>query len=230
MTPKHIGIIMDGNRRFAKKLMLKPWQGHEIGSQKIQQLIDWCLEYEVSDLTLYAFSLENFDSRPRNEFDYLIKLFKQNIGELKTKELNERNIRINFIGRLNLFEKELYDSMQTLMEETKNNNKLTINIAMAYGGKSEVIDAVKQITKQAIEGKINIEEINEKTFSKHLYLDKEPDLIIRTGGEIRTSNFLPIQSVYSEWIFLDKKFPEFDKEDFTKCLEEYQLRERRFGN
>ena len=229
-VPEHIGIILDGNRRFAKRLMVKPWKGHEWGAKKLERLIEWIIEYKIKELTIYALSVQNFFSRPKKELNYLFNLFKKELKNLMNdKRIDEYKIKINFIGRLNLFDKELYGLMKKIMEKTKNNKNITINLAMAYGGKEEIVDAIKKIAHQIKEGKLDINEINEDSFKEFLYLKSSPDLIIRTGGEKRTSNFLNYQADYSEWIFLDIMWPEFEKKDFVKCLNEYSKRKRRLG-
>ena len=229
--PKHIGIILDGNRRFAKKLMMKPWMGHEWGAQKVEKLFDWCKELGVKEITLYAFSIQNFN-RPKEEFDYLMNIFKKEFNRLLNDEilkLEKDKVRINFIGRIWKFPEDIQDIMKKLMYKTKDYNNYTINFAMAYGGREEVLDAVKRIGEKVKNGKLDINEINEEIFSENLYMDHEPDLIIRTGGEKRTSNFLIWQSWYSEWLFLEKTWPEFEKEDLIKAIEDFSQRERRFG-
>lgn len=229
-VPRHIGIILDGNRRFAKRLMIKPWKGHEWGAKKIEKLIEWVSEYKIKELTLYTLSVQNFFSRPKDELNYLFDLFKKELGSLMNdKKFDKYKIKINFIGRLNLFDKELQKLMEKIMEKTKGNKNITINFAMAYGGREEIIDAVKKIAQQTKEGKLNINKINEDSFGDFLYLKDSPELIIRTGKEKRTSNFLNYQAGYSEWIFLDIMWPEFKKEDFVKCLNEFSSRKRRFG-
>jgi len=226
-VPKHIGIVLDGNRRFAKRLMIKPWKGHEWGAKKVEKLFEWCKEFDIKELTLYAFSMQNFD-RPKNEFDYLMNFFKEAFPKaLKDPRLDY--IKVNFIGRIHLFPKDVQEAMYDLRDKTKNNGPYIFNFAMAYGGREEVIDAVKKISEQVKKGELDIDNINEETFSKNLYMKDEPELIIRTGGEKRTSNFLNFQAAYSEWIFLEEMWPEFEKEDFVKCLEEYANRKRRFG-
>lgn len=228
-VPNHIGIILDGNRRFSKRLMLKPYKGHEWGAKKVEKLFDWCKELGIKELTLYSFSVENFN-RPKKEFDFLMKLFKKEFDRLKNdKRLDEDKVRINFIGRIWMFPKDLQETMNYLMEKTKNYDGYIVNFAMAYGGRAEVIDATKKIAEQVKKGEIDIENINEESFSRNLYMEDEPDLIIRTGGEKRTSNFLIWQSVYAEFIFLEKMWPEFEKEDLINCIDEYSKRERRFG-
>ena len=226
-VPKHIGIVMDGNRRFAKRLMLKPFMGHEWGAKKVEKIVDWCLEKGVKELTLYALSLENFN-RPKQEFDYLMNLFRKEFENFKTNPKLEFT-KVNFLGRINMFPEDIQETMNYLMNKTKNNKKFVLNFAMAYGGRAEVIDAIKKLAIDIKNNKVDITKINEESFGKHLYMNDEPDLIIRTGGEKRTSNFLIWQSYYAEWAFLDILFPEFEKEDFLKCLDDYAKRERRFG-
>jgi tritrans,polycis-undecaprenyl-diphosphate synthase [geranylgeranyl-diphosphate specific] len=228
-VPKHIGIILDGNRRFAKRLMLKPWKGHEWGAKKIEDLLKWCEEYKIKELTLYCFSVQNFN-RPKKEFNYLMQNFKENFEQAyNDPRIVKHEIRVNIIGRLWMFPKDIQEMMKKVMEKTKKYKKHVINFAMAYGGREEVIDAVKKIAEKVKNNELDINEINEKYFSKNLYLDSDPDLIIRTGGEKRTSNFLAWQSVYSEFIFIEKMWPEFEKPDFEKCILEYSKRKRRFG-
>lgn len=229
--PKHIGIILDGNRRFAKKLMLKPWKGHEWGKDKIEKIFEWCKEIGIKELTLYTFSVQNFN-RPKNEFDYLMNLFNETFTELMTKEENKKKLEqicVRFIGRTWMFPKEVQESMKKLTEKTKNNKPYTINFAMAYGGREEVIDAVKKIADSVKKGELDVDTINEESFSKNLYLQSEPELIIRTGGDCRTSNFLIWQSHYSEWFFLEKTWPEFEKQDLISVINQFSKRERRFG-
>ena len=228
-VPKHIGIIIDGNRRFAKRLMLSPWKGHELGYEKVEKLFDWCKELGIKELTLYAFSIENFD-RPKLEFDYLMKLFKDGFNKLLNEDKEKiRDTCINFIGRINMFPEDLQEVMYKLMDVTKDNIPFKINLAMAYGGRTEIIDATKKIAEQVKDNKLNINNINEEVFKNNLYLSSEPELIIRTS-ESRLSGFLTFQSVYSELIFLPEiMWPEFEKETLIKCLEEYYKRERRFG-
>lgn len=229
-VPRHVGLILDGNRRFAKRLMLKPWMGHEWGAKKVGKLFDWCKELGVKELTLYAFSVQNFN-RPKEEFDYLMNLFKKEFDNLinDSSKVHENKIRINFIGRIWMFPQEIQERMNKLMEMTKNYDNYIVNFAMAYGGREEVIDAIKKLGEDIKIGKVNVEQINEAVFAKNLYMDSSPELVVRTGGEKRTSNFLIWQSNYSEWIFLEKLWPEFEKEDFIACIEEYNNRERRFG-
>ena len=228
-VPKHLGIILDGNRRFAKRLMLKPFKGHEWGAKKIQELFEWCKEYNIKELTLYAFSIENFD-RPKLEFDFLMDLFEKEFKKVKHDDkIYDEKIKINFIGRIDMFPEKVKKQMRDLMASTKSHDKFIVNFAMAYGGRAEIIDATKKIAKQIKEGKLNIDQINEEVFTKNVYLESEPDLIIRTS-ERRLSGFLLWQGSYAEIQFLPEVlWPEFSKENFAKCLEDYANRDRRFG-
>jgi tritrans,polycis-undecaprenyl-diphosphate synthase [geranylgeranyl-diphosphate specific] len=226
---KHIGIILDGNRRYAKKLAMQPWKGHEEGAKRVEQLIEWACELGIHELTLYCFSMQNF-KRSEEEYNHLMRIFKEYFDRLKTdKRIKENKVRINFIGRTHLFSPELQQSMKAVIEETKDNDKHTVNFALAYGGREEIVDAVKKIARSVKECRIKPEDIDEKTISQNTYISSEPDLIIRTGGDRRTSNFLIWQSWYSEWFFFEKTWPEFTREDLKEVIEEFSTRQRRFG-
>ncbi|MEK6964357.1 MAG: polyprenyl diphosphate synthase [Nanoarchaeota archaeon] len=231
-VPKHIGLIMDGNRRFAKRLMLKPWKGHEWGKEKVMKVCSWAKELGVEELTFYAFSIQNLN-RPKKEFDYLMKVckegFKELLEKIDKKDRLAKDMQIQFIGRIHLFPKDIQSLMKEIMKKTRDNKKYKINFAMAYGGREEVMDAILKIAKEVAKGNLKASEINEELFAKNLYTPDEPDLIIRTGGEKRISNFLIWQGNYAELIFMDKMWPEFEKEDLIACIEEYGERERRFG-
>ena len=228
-VPKHIGIIMDGNRRFAKRLMMKPWKGHEWGAKKVEDLLGWCKELGIKEVTLYTFSYENFN-RPKEEFDYLMGVFSKEFDRLIADDrLYKGSVRLNFVGRIWMFPKDLQEKMQKLMELTKDNKEYIVNFAMAYGGRAEVIDATRKIAEQVKKGELDVDGINEETFSRNLYFESEPDLVIRTGGNKRTSNFLIWQAAYSEFCFIEKMWPDFTKEDFVKAIENYKESERRFG-
>ena len=226
---KHVGIILDGNRRFAKRLMKEPWKGHEYGAEKVERIFEWCKEVGIKEMTLYCFSIQNFN-RPKKEFDYLMRLFMQFFKrENIIQKIHNYKINVRFIGRIHLFPKDIYEEMKKLENATQTYSDYRINFAMAYGGREEIIDAIKKIGRGIEDGKIDAKEIDESMFSKFLYMDSDPDLIIRTGGEHRTSNFLAWQSTYSEWIFIKKTWPEFEKEDLIKCIQDFSKRERRFG-
>lgn len=229
-VPRHIAVIMDGNRRFSKRLMLKPWKGHEWGAQKLEQLTAWCRELGIQELTVYAFSVQNF-ARPKEEYDYLMRIFTDEVRKLRARVTSGevKGLRVVFIGRIGMFPQDLQDEMRALMEATADCTAYRLNMAMAYGGREEVVDAVKKVGEAIARGELTVDDINEQVFSKNLYMDSEPDLIIRTGGDHRTSNFLIWQSHYSEWFFVEKLWPEFEKEDLLAVLKDFASRERRFG-
>ncbi len=221
---KHLGIILDGNRRYATAKGLPPWEGHRLGIKNGNKLIsEWMVDLNIKELTLYLFSMQNFNRDPK-EVKFLMKLFKEWLKSLDFKELKKKGIKVNFIGRIYLFSKDIHSSMKEIMEKTKDNENHIVNLAMGYGGQEEIVDAVNTILKEG-----RLKQVDEKEFSKYLYLQSEPDIIIRTGGARRTSNFLVWQSWYSEWFFTEKTWPEFTKEDLVKVMEEYKKRERRFG-
>ena len=229
--PKHIGIIMDGNRRYAKKMGLDPKVGHVLGAKKLEEVLKWCLELGIKEVTLYAFSTENFKRR-KEEIEHIFNLMKKKLKELERSDVIHKNrVQIRFIGRLELLPMDLRELMKKLERMTKNYRNYRLNIAVAYGGRSEILDAIKGIVKDALEGKLRVEDITEKTISKYLYTKDslDPDLIIRTSGEERLSNFLIWQSAYSELYFVDAFWPEFTKLDFLLAIRSYQKRERRFG-
>ncbi len=224
-NPRHIALILDGNRRFAKRLMKEPWKGHELGFKKVEALLDWASELGIKEFTLYCLSVDNINSRPKNELAYLFKLFKKELRNLKREKIDKHKIKIRFIGNLDLLPKDLAEQCKKLEVETAKNENYTVNFALAYGGREELVEAVRKI----VSNKVNVDEVNEETIKKNLYMDDEPDLIIRTGGEKRTSNFLPWQATYSEWLFLDKMWPEFEKEDLISAIQDFKARKRNFG-
>lgn len=229
-APRHIGIIPDGNRRFAKRLMLESWKGHEEGAKKFKEILEWCKEIGVEMVTIYCFSLENF-SRPKKEFDFLMNLFEREFRKMaKDPDIHKSRVKVNFIGRIHMLPEKVQQSMKELGESTKDYGDFTLNLALAYGGRAEIVDATRKIAALAKQGKIGIEDIDDGLFSKELYVEMpDPDIIIRTS-ESRTSGFLPWQSVYSEIIFLpDKLFPELTREDFLACIKDFGSRQRRFG-
>ncbi len=225
MRPKHIAIILDGNRRYAKKKHIAAMRGHEVGGKILEKLLDWASSLGIKELTLYIFSMENFN-RSKAEFNYLMSLFKKQFLKLENDpRIEKEKIHVNFIGRLELFPVEIQNMAKRMMKKTRKNNGLIINFAMGYSGRTELVDAVKKILSQNIKPK----NVNEEVLRKHLYLSSYPDMIIRTGGERRVSNFLIFQGAYSEWFFLDKMWPEFTKNDLKRCIDEFSNRERRFG-
>jgi len=229
MVPKHIAIILDGNRRFAKKLSLEPWKGHDHGKEKVEELLDWCKELGVKELTLYALSIQNL-SRPKIEVDYLLHIIKKVFETFyNDKRIDEDQVKINVIGRYNMLPSDIIEAINKLVKKTEKYNNYILNLAIAYGGREEITDSVKKIAQKVMLGELDPEDITESIIQDNLYISSEPELIIRTGGDRRTSNFLIWQSYYSEWFFVDKMWPEFTKEDLISIFTEFEHRERRFG-
>ncbi|MBA2839872.1 tritrans,polycis-undecaprenyl-diphosphate synthase [geranylgeranyl-diphosphate specific] [Methanococcus maripaludis] len=231
--PKHVGIIMDGNRRLAKKLGENPEIGHNLGASKVHEVINWCVSLGIPTITLYAFSLENFE-RPEKEVKVLMDLFEREFIEIADHpDVHNDQIRVRVIGRREMLPKYVREAITYAENKTKNYSKHFVNFAIAYGGQQEIIDSVKKIAKQVKNGEIEIEDINIDLISKNLYTgdlpSPNPDLIIRTSGEERISNFLTWQSCYSELYFCETYWPTFRKVDLLRSIREYQKRERRYG-
>jgi undecaprenyl diphosphate synthase len=227
--PRHLAIIMDGNGRWAEKRGLPRSAGHREGEKAVRRVIDNCLNLNIPILTLFAFSTENW-KRPKNEVTYLLKLFERVLAKEKVN-LIKNNVKINFIGRLNNLPNSLGKKMNELCESTKKNNKLILNIAINYGGRAEIIDALKSITQKIVEKKLEIEEINENTVRDNLYTYNlpDPDLLIRTAGEMRISNFMIWQIAYSEIWVTPIFWPDFDKNNLIEAIRNYQKRVRKYG-
>lgn len=223
-TINHIGIILDGNRRYAKSVGKNLIEGHEQGAKNIKEIIDEASKIGLKELSLYVFSTENFN-RPKIEVEFLMKLFKKAFSEIEKNEDYIKNYKIIFAGDKTLFSKDIQKIMESIEDKTKNNTGLNINFCTGYGGRSEIVTAIKKI----IDKKIKIENIDEKIVLDNLYVPSDVDLIIRTSGEKRTSGFLPYQATYAELIFLDKYWPEFTRKDLSSCVEEFNNRKRRFG-
>jgi len=231
--PEHIAIILDGNRRWARESGLEPWMGHYFGANKTKDVLKWCLELDVKSITLYAFSTENFQ-RPRKEVERLMQIFKEKLQEvLESEEIHKYKVKVKVIGRVNLLPPSLQAMIREVEEKTKNYNEHFLNLAIAYGGRAEIVDATKKIVQKVVAGELSPEEIDEKVFEQHLYTaflpKQDPDLIIRTSGEERLSGFLLYQSAYSELCFLDVYWPEFRRIDLLRAIRTFQKRKRRFG-
>lgn len=229
--PKHIAIIMDGNRRFAKELGLNYEKGHEYGKNKIKELLEWCFDLKIKNLTLYAFSIENFN-RGKNEVNSIMNLCKEELKKaIKDSKIHKNQIKINVIGNLDSLPIEIKKSALYIMEKTNNYNNYYLNIALAYGGREEIIHAIKNIAKDVKNNNLKINEISNDKVSSYLYTSgiPDPDLILRTSGEERISNFLLWQLAYSELYFSDVYWPAFRKRDFLKAIRTFQQRKRRFG-
>ncbi len=229
--PGHVAIIMDGNRRFAQKLGMESVKGHVAGQDKLVEVMSWCLELGIKVLTVYAFSTENIKRNPE-EVDFLMKMFAENFRKVGDDERVHKNkIRIKAIGKIGSLPKEVQTAIRYAEEKTKKYDKLFFNIAVAYGGREEILNAVKQIASDVKNNKINEKDINEKAMSSYLYTSDlpDPDLVLRTSGEERISNFLLWQLAYSELYFADVYWPGLRKIDFLRAIKSYQERKRRFG-
>jgi len=225
MKPKHIGIILDGNRRFSKRLMKEPWKGHEYGAKKLESLFTWLKELDIKKLTLYVFSVENFN-RPKLEFNHLMNLFRKEFTKYKDDpRIHDNKIRINFVGQLHLFPEDVQKKAKALMNATKDYDDHVVNFAFGYGGREEILDAVKEAVKRGVDPS----KLTKEEFNRYLSISDEFDLVIRTGGDHRSSNFFPWQTTYAEWFFLDKMWPEFEKEDLVKVINQFENCDRRFG-
>ena len=220
---------MDGNGRWAKARGMSRTQGHLEGVKRVEEIIKAASDMGIKFLTIYAFSTENW-SRPQDEVSMIMRTFIMVLGQ-KAKELGKNGVRINFIGRRQGVPQEVLKAMDEAAHVTMNNTGMTLNIAFNYGARAEIIDAIKSIAAQVMEGKIKTDDIDEKIISAHLYTkgQPDPDLLIRTSGEERISNFLLWQLSYAELYFTDKCWPEFNEEEFSKALTSYAQRERRWG-
>ena len=226
--PAHVAIILDGNRRWAKNHLLPKLEGHRRGFSNIKKIADYIFKKGVKYLSVYCFSTENF-KREASEVDYLMNLF---IKEFKSscEELKKNNIKVVFSGRREPLRSDVLEAMDYLKDETKDNTGGILNICLNYGGQSEIVDATKGLIEDIEEGTISKEEITVDLFKKYLYQDLPPvDLMIRTGGDVRVSNFLLWQIAYAEMYFPDCFWPDFDNKEFDKALDAYNGRERRFG-
>jgi len=230
-VPKHIAIIMDGNRRFAKSFDLYPEAGHFFGRDKIEDVLEWCFELGIENLTLYAFSTENF-SRSNNEVKAIMDICKNELEKAsKDSRIHKNKVRVRVLGNLETLPEDIRSSAQYVVDETKDYDKYSLNIALAYGGREEIINAIQKIANDVKTGAMKIEDITEPTVSKYLYTNglPDPDIILRTSGEERISNFLLWQLAYSELYFSDVFWPAFQKRDFLKAIMTCQQRKRRFG-
>ncbi|MCD6485419.1 MAG: di-trans,poly-cis-decaprenylcistransferase [Candidatus Odinarchaeota archaeon] len=230
-VPQHIGVILDGNRRFGNILGIPSHKAHKKGAEKVEVFLDWLWELGVKVATLYTFSIENFNRKPE-EVHEIMRLAKLYFERVLTDERVHRNkIRIKAIGRLDLLPQGVLDAIKKAEEATKDYDNHFLNVAIGYGGRSEIVDAVKKIAQEVKEGKIDPNKITEKTIEKHLYTNgfPDPDLIIRTSGEERLSGFLLWQSAYSELFFCEVFWPAIRRIDLWRAIRTYQQRHRRFG-
>ena len=227
--PEHIAIIMDGNRRWAEKFNKPRRSGHHAGARTLKRIVSTVARLRIPYLTVYGFSSENWQ-RPTREIDDLMELLKLYLAQ-ELRNLNKNKIRLRFIGILKSFDKVIVNLLRNAANKTKLNNGLNFIIALNYGARSDILLAVKTICKQVANKKIKIDDINENIFSQSLSTKQipNPDLIIRTGGEVRLSNFLLWESAYAELFFTKKLWPDFDKNDLMQAIESFKKRERRYG-
>lgn len=227
--PKHVAIIMDGNRRWARERNLPVKVGHKNGADTLEKITKYANKIGIKYLTVYAFSTENWN-RSEEEVNALMLLLQTYIEDF-SKRADLENIKINVIGDLKRLSKKLQNSIVKSVDRTKNNNGLILNIAFNYGGRAEMVKATKEIALDLKKGKINEDDINEELIEAHLYTANmpDPDLLIRTSGEMRTSGFLLWQMSYTEFLFVEKYWPEFSEKDLDDAIKEYQKRNRKFG-
>lgn len=223
VLPKHIAIIMDGNRRWAKGHNLPVVAGHRAGAETLRKIIEACMKYEIKYLTVYAFSTENWKRSPQEVAD-LMNLMREYLDKLE-RDNKDRNSRIKIIGDVTRLESDLQEKIKKLEESTKSNTGLTINVALNYGGRDEIVQAIKKLSDA------DIQSLSSENFSKFLYTSEspDPDLIIRTAGEQRLSNFLLWQAAYSEFYYTNVLWPDFSSEELEKALDAFSQRTRKFG-
>lgn len=228
-VPNHLAIILDGNGRWAKNRGLSRTEGHKEGVKNLEMLIDECKELNIKYLTLYVFSTENW-KRPVFEVNNLMFLLNKYLVE-KAETLSRENIKLNVIGELERLPSKTLKLIKNVMENTKNNSRLVLNLAINYGARNEIINGIKNISIDIVNGDLNVDDISEVLFSTYLYTDgiPDPDLLIRTSGEYRLSNFLLWQCAYTEFWYTDVLWPDFKKENLYEAIESFSKRKRRFG-
>jgi undecaprenyl diphosphate synthase len=229
IMPRHIAIIMDGNRRWAKKKNLPVKLGHKQGAETLKKIVRYANKIGIEYITVYAFSTENW-KRSKEEVDSLMSLLENYLDDF-AKEADTENIVIRVLGDMTPLSDSLRASIDRTVKRTESNTGTIFNIALNYGGRDEITHAVKNIAKEVKAGNIEIDDISEKLISENLYTktDPDPDLLIRTSGELRLSGFLPWQTVYSEFLFLDKLWPDFSEQDLEDAIDVYSKRNRKFG-
>ena len=227
--PKHIAIIMDGNRRWARAKGKSASYGHKEGAKTLEKIVRYANKIGLGYITVYAFSTENW-KRAEEEVKSLMMLLQTYLDDY-SKRADTENIRVKILGDISALSEGMQKSINKCMKRAKDNTGVTFNIALNYGGRDELIKAIKQISKDVKDEKIKLEDITEELVSNNLYTkgQPDPDLLIRTSGELRLSNFLPWQLVYSEFLFIDKNWPDFNEEDLDNAILEYQKRTRKFG-
>jgi undecaprenyl diphosphate synthase len=227
--PHHVAIVMDGNGRWAKERGLPRTAGHEAGEAALFDVVQGAIEYGVKEISAYAFSTENWKRSP-DEVKFLMG-FNRDVLRRRRDEMNELGVKIQWVGRRKRLWASVINELEEAQELTKKNKVLTLNMCVNYGGRSEIVDAATALAQDVKRGKIKIDKINEKVFAKYLDSPKmsDVDLFLRTSGEKRTSNFLPWQSAYAEFVFMDVLWPDVDRKTLLRAIEEYSSRDRRFG-
>ena len=230
--PRHIAIIMDGNRRYAEEVLgAEPNEGHKLGRKKLDEVLHWCLDLDIHVLTVYAFSTENFNREP-DEVDYLMELLEQSLYEFADDpEVHKHRVAINVIGDPNMLPDGVVKAMEYAKARTAGYKDNCLNMAIAYSGRQDIVNAVRMIARDAVDGKMSVDDIDESTVSEYISTTglPDPDLVLRTSGEVRISNFLLWQMAYSELYFADVYWPGFRHIDFLRAIRTYQQRTRRFG-
>jgi tritrans,polycis-undecaprenyl-diphosphate synthase [geranylgeranyl-diphosphate specific] len=233
VKPEHIGVILDGNRRWASHRAKRPWEGHQFGADKVDDLLMWCIDLDIKSVTIYTFSMENFQRSPL-EVEELMRLLEERLQGLLTDErIRANRVQVKIIGRTHLLPKRTQDVIHVVEETTAAYDHHYLTLAVAYGGRAEIIDAIKKISNQIQRGQLAVSDISEEVIEDNLYTaylpNSEPDLIIRTSGEERLSGFLIWQSVYSELCFIDVFWPDFRRIDLWRAIRTFQQRKRRYG-
>jgi len=230
--PQHIAIIMDGNRRYAKEVLnAEPIEGHKMGKHKLDEVLHWCLNLDIRHLTVYAFSTENFN-RDEDEIDYIMNMMTTSIVELAdNKEVHEHHVHVRVLGDREMLPQNVLEAVEYAEEKTKDYSDFSFNMAIAYGGRQDITNALRSIAQKVKDGELDVEDINEAMIDSYISTKDlpDPDLILRTSGEVRVSNFLLWQMAYSELYFSDVYWPGFRYIDFLRAIRTYQQRKRRFG-
>lgn len=229
LVPQHVAVVMDGNGRWAKERGLPRTEGHKVGEGVVMDVLKGCVEMGVKNLSLYAFSTENWKRSP-DEVKFLMN-FNRDVIRRRRDEMDELGIRIRWVGRMPKLWKSVVQELQVAQEQTKDNDRMTLYFCVNYGGRAEIADAAQAIARDVAAGKLDPSKVNEKTFQKYIYYPDMPDvdLFVRPSGEQRTSNYLIWQSAYAEMVFQDVLWPDFDRRDLWRACLEYAQRDRRFG-
>ena len=230
--PKHVSIIMDGNRRFAWNRKIETNIGHKKGKEKLKEVMDWVLDLKIPYLSVYALSTENINERSQEELDSLYELYCNGLNEMsEDPKIHNMKVKVQAVGRLEMLPDNVRNAIKNIEEKTKNYSEFLFTVCLAYGGREEIVDAVRKVSQEYASGTIKLEEIDTDKISNNLYSSDmpDPDLVIRTSGEERISNFLLWQIAYSELHFTDVHWPSFNKNDLYEAIESYQNRRRRYG-